>query len=96
MKLPTVREYPRQIRVKDETYEIRFVRKIQGDCKVLGTCDPETRTIRIKLGQSLSETFNTFVHEALHAIEFEYDIKISHRAVYLMEKGISDLLMANF
>jgi hypothetical protein len=95
MQLPQIRKYPREVRVKDETYQVKFVRKIKGERSTLGECDPESRTIRIKLGQSLAETFATFIHEVLHAIEFEYEIKISHRAIYLYEKGIADLLLAN-
>jgi hypothetical protein len=96
MQLPQVRKYPREIRIKDETYQVKFVRKIKGERSTLGECDPSTHVIRIKLGQSLSETFATFIHEVLHAIEFEYEIKISHKAIYQFERGIADLLLANF
>jgi hypothetical protein len=96
MKIPAANEYPKEIKIGDEVYQIKFVNKVFGEARTAGMCDPEKRIIHIKRGQSLTETFNTFVHEVLHAFEFEYNIRISHRAVYKLERAISDLLMCNF
>ncbi len=97
MKLPPIRKYPKEIRVKDEMYKIKFVRKIAGESSdTQGLCDPNTRIIRIKLGQSAAETFYTFIHEVLHAFEAEYEIKTSHPDVYKLEKAIGDFLLTNF
>lgn len=97
MKLPTVRQYPKTVKVADEIYKIKFVRKVPGqDENTMGLCDPETRVISIKLGQSVTETFNTFIHEVLHAFEYEYDLEVPHKLIYAFERALSDFLLTNF
>ncbi len=62
----------------------------------MGLCDPEKRVIYIRLGQPHSETFNTFIHEVLHAFEAEYDVDVPHETVYTLERALSDFLLTNF
>ncbi len=38
----------------------------------------------------------TFVHECLHALEFEYNIQIRHKTVYELEEAICAFLIDNF
>jgi hypothetical protein len=92
MTFPKVTHYPKELNVKGETYAVVFRRKL--DC--LGKCDPEKRTIYIKTGLGPKETFRTFVHEVLHALEFEYELKIKHSLVYELEAAITDTLLLNF
>lgn len=96
MKLPRIRDYPKTVHIKDAEYQIKFVRKVRGEGGTLGECDTSEHRIRIKLGQSSTETFNTFVHEILHAIETEYSIQLKHSDVYKLERALSDFLMTNF
>lgn len=96
MKLPSKRQYPRKLLINDQEYTVKFVRKIPKDKETVGWCDPSEHEICIKTGQSVSETFATFVHETLHAIEFEYGLKIEHALVYKLEKAICDFLLVNF
>lgn len=94
MKLPTIRQYPKTIHINDEIYEIKFVKKLAT--KEVGECDPQTRVIKIKLGMGAPETFTTFIHEVLHAFEFEYDLNVDHPTIYKLEKAITDFLLTNF
>lgn len=97
MRLPTPRQYPKDIRVRDELYKIKFVRKIQGEsANTQGLCDPSLHIIYIKQGQTHAETFYTFIHECMHAFEAEYDIGTAHSDVYKLEKAIGDFLLTNF
>lgn len=92
MKIPKHSEYPKQLWVKGDSYKILFVKNL----KFLGETDSEKHTIKIKAGMSKNETFRTFIHEALHALEFSYPIKIKHKTVYKLEKAIFQLFIDNF
>ena len=97
MKLPKKRDYPKSLRLGDETYKIKFVRKFKGCDETLGECDPEAKEIRIKYGQSDEETFKTLIHEICHGLlEFEHDLKVKHRLVYGIERALYQFLIDNF
>jgi hypothetical protein len=85
-------KYPKKIYIKNETYRIVFTDKIEH----YGDTDPVKNLIRIRAGMSRRETFNTFVHELIHAMEFTHNIKLKHKAVYKLERAIVELLVDNF
>ena len=94
-------KYPERLRIGDVYYRIRFVKSIRG-CKLpvgknatIGLCDEHRREILIRKGLSEDETLKTLLHELLHAMEFEYQIKIPHQSVYQYEEAIFDFLCAN-
>lgn len=89
---PLPAKYPKKIYVGMEIYRVIFTDKI--NC--FGETDPEKRTIKLKKGMSPRSTLTTFIHELLHAIEFESDIKIKHKQIYELEAGIFELLVDNF
>lgn len=90
--LPPQNKYPKKIYVRDEVYKVVFCKRL----KDFGETDPVKRIIRIKHGMSRREIFSTFLHEVLHAIEFEHDLIIRHSLVYQLEKGIFEVLVDNF
>lgn len=93
--------YPTKLRIGDVYYRIRFVKSIRrckkkvGEGAIVGICDQARHEILIKQGMSKDETLKTYLHELGHAIEFEYDIKISHKAIYQYEEAIFDFICAN-
>ena len=91
MRVPKITDYPKQIQIGDAIYKIKFVARIGNSRTTLGICDPSDYIIRIKKGMTKEETFATLIHELLHAFEAEYDINISHKAVYQLEQAISIL-----
>lgn len=91
VKVPAIKDYPKQIYIRGESYKISFVKNL--DC--LGITDSGARTIKIKAGMSPHETFRTAIHEVLHAIEFSWPVKIKHKTVYKLEKAIFDVLLDN-
>ena len=92
MKLPKI---PSHIKIKNKVvYEIVWVESFV-DSDVLGECRFDARQIVLKKGQSERETFKTFMHELMHAMEVERGIKITHRAIYQMEEAIYYLLFHN-
>lgn len=96
MKHPHISRYPREIRIGDDVYKVKFVTRIGPSRKILGLCDPANHTIRIRTGQSPEETLKTFIHEILHAIEFSREVKLSHELVYQLEQCLYDVLVDNF
>lgn len=58
-----------------------------------GLACPETRTIELcgKLGPR--KLLQTFLHEYLHAIEFEYDLKFPHRLIYALEGPLARMVV---
>jgi hypothetical protein len=97
MKFPTQSQYPKVLHVDDATYKIKFVKRIPHEEKrTLGLCDPDTKTIWIRISHSPRGMFRTFIHESLHAIEFEYDLKIKHKMIYSLERALEALVVDNF
>lgn len=94
MKAPAMRVYQKDLLINDEWWEIQFKKKMPKG--VVGLCHSDTRVIEIKLGQTRTETLSTMVHEVLHAMEAEYDIKVPHKAIYGFERAITKFLMDNF
>jgi hypothetical protein len=75
-----------------ETYRIKFKKGM----KCLGLTDAGDKTITMRSDMSPRELFATFIHELLHAMQFEHGIKIKHKSIYKYEKAIVDLLLDNF
>jgi hypothetical protein len=88
--------YPKQLQIRDNLYEIKFVDRIAKTRTVLGECDSGDHIIRICRKQTPDDMWLTFIHEVIHAIEAEWSVKISHKAVYSLEKGIGQFLVDNF
>lgn len=68
---------------------------IKNDPNCLGMCDPNTKIIYIKNGQSKSAEIKCFLHEWLHSAEAEFEIKIPHDSVYKLEDAIYKFLTLN-
>jgi hypothetical protein len=74
---------PRQIQVKDAVYTVIFVHEIKGGD--MGGCDGVNRLIFLSLDQTREEMLASFYHELLHAIEFEYRVKLGHPKIERLE-----------
>lgn len=90
--LPDQDKYPKKIYIRNDVYKVVF----KEGLKDFGDTDPVKLVIRIKSGMSKRETFSTFIHEVLHALEFSHDIKIKHKQVHKMERALFELLVDNF
>lgn len=94
MKFPSFKDYPKEIRINNEIYKIKWVKYFKYDFNCKGTCEPGL--IKIKKGQTDLETFLTFIHEVLHALEFEYSLPLKHKLVHKLEIPISNFFTHNF
>lgn len=93
-----MKDYPREIMIRDSLWAIRFVRKPPGTTDRYwndGLCDPSANTIYIRLGLDEHERFKTFVHEILHALEHEYELELPHHIVHALEEPILRILLDN-
>lgn len=87
---------PSKIRIKARiSYEVLFSDLIKDDQKCLGIADPNTRQIIIKNGLSETETTKAFIHECLHAIEYEYTEGVPHKFIEAYEEGVFKVLKLN-
>lgn len=88
-------KYPERLKIGDRYYRIRFVKSIRRDKRAIGLCDEARAEILIHSGLSDDEKLKTLFHELLHAMEFEYNIKIPHHSIYQYEEAIFDFFCAN-
>jgi hypothetical protein len=87
---------PSRVRITGRTsYDVVFQERIADDPECLGLCDPEKRTITLKLGLADSELLKTFVHECLHALSAEHGFDLPHRTVYALEECLVRMLKLN-
>jgi len=95
MKTPTPKQYPKTIIVGETEWQIKFFRNKKGLKNTSGLCDPSTNIIWLKQGQSHTELMSTYIHEVIHAFEDEYDCKMPHKMVYMLENATMNFLFAN-
>jgi hypothetical protein len=95
MRLPNPKSYPTELLIAGESWRLAFVDQIEGK-DTLGMCDPNNKVIFIKRGLSRKETLKTAIHEVFHALDEEFDLKLSHPQVYKLEEALYDLLVNNF
>lgn len=81
--------------VKDEIWHVKFVDKKRLPEDTWGICDPSTNEILILKTLSPTITFDTWLHEILHAIEFSYDLKIPHDLIVKLEEPIREFIKQN-
>ena len=99
-KAPLIRSYPKTWNVMGVKWKVVFKRNLFGNC-ISGLCDPATATIYVKLNQdsdpeiNRQEIFKTFIHEALHAIEYEMGREVPHHFIDMFELGVADMLLTN-
>lgn len=94
-----LKDYPREYMVGDAVWKLRFVRHIPHDQPgriCVGLAEPSEQVIYVKLGQDPEERLKTFLHELLHAIEYEYDISMPHRLIHKLEDPLARFLIDNY
>jgi hypothetical protein len=97
IRYPRPSEYPEKIEVLPGVfYHISFHKVILRDRNCHGSCNDTNRRIRLRLGQSNRALLETFVHELLHAIEFELKLKIPHKSLDEVATALVRVLALNF
>lgn len=85
----------RRVRITSRVSYRVFILADYVDGRDLGSCDPKTKQIFISMKAGKREAERTFIHEIFHAIEFEYDLRIPHALIRLLEIPIWKILKLN-
>jgi hypothetical protein len=84
-----------RLKIKSKVeYELVYLESFK-DAETLGECRFDAKQIAIKKGQSSLQEKKTLIHEILHAVCFERDIKIPHESIYKLESALIYLLSRN-
>jgi hypothetical protein len=90
-----VESIPSRVRIKKNvSYEIVFIDEFVGG-KTLGECRYDTKQIIINKNQSKTEILRTTLHEIVHAIAMENNIKLTETHVLGLEDGLFRFLKLN-
>lgn len=95
-------DIPHKVQVKKNVwYTVCFVDRFD-DPDQIGYCIDATppicsgtRTIQILNSLTKKQKLEVFQHELLHAIEFEYKLKLPHSVIYMLQKPLSLLAQLN-
>ena len=86
---------PSHIRVTSKvTYEVLFTDTFKDE-SVVGEMRKDARQIVIKNGQSNKELISTYIHEVLHVLSDENDVKLTESQVGKLELAIYRFLRLN-
>jgi hypothetical protein len=89
-------KWPNKIRIKARVfYEIVWTDEFVDALDTRGETRFEYKQIVLLRGMSDAQTFETLIHELLHAIEHEYEIKLPHASIYSLEGAIHAILRLN-
>lgn len=88
---------PNRIRITSRIdYEVLVSNCINDEESfVFGECRHDEKQIVINPDQSKTEALKTLIHEALHAVSFEYDIDLTETQVSRLENGLWKVLKLN-
>ena len=89
--------------IKRLPYRIRFqprkaygVNLVSGFPEELdGSCNPNTREIKLRAGMSDRQTVSALLHETIHLISFERSLDLTENQVLGLEHGIAKILELN-
>lgn len=92
------KDMAREWLVNGQVWQVKFKRNIEDTEKtvVFGLSDPSERINYIKLGQGFEERLDTFFHEFLHSIEYEYGIEMDHDLVKKLAPAMAKFYIENF
>lgn len=67
-------------------YTILHVEKCPNGAFTAGETDPNTKVIYIRINQTNKQKVLTYLHEVLHAYNFEHEVGLTEKQVSLLEK----------
>lgn len=97
MKYPRRSQYPKELIIGRRTWAVVFCDAVpDGDPSWHGYCWEYEDTIYLVKGYSPRNTFETFIHEIMHALEYTWNIKIPHELIYILQRPIARFVRDNF
>lgn len=97
-------QFPTRVLVKDTWYQIVWKRDLAAYINrthgkrykfLRGYWDgrKNEKKIYLQLGLEMVTKLSSMVHEVLHAISYEWNVKISHRLIYRIEMPLAHLIL---
>lgn len=94
------KDIPKVLFINGNEWKIRFVKNLSKyDTKrevCQGICLFDEKQILIKSNLSIEEMLSVVFHEAIHAMESEYEINLDHDHVYTLGRAMADIFLSNF
>lgn len=78
---------PKKFKVGRKTFKVQWVNEFP-DKKQVGESDWNNKIIYLKKKQSKSELVHTYIHEVIHIVSDEFELKISEKQVRGLEKTL--------
>lgn len=85
---------PTQIRVVGKTYAVLFVDEVDSEDSN-GEHDLQRQEIKVKNAIHPELAMDTLLHEVLHAIDEQLDLRLKHKQVHALAVGILQVLREN-
>lgn len=89
---------PKRVKVRKHYYRVVLKEdwiEYKGQ-RVRGLCiGAPVRTIEVYAKQTRRWLISTFMHEVMHAVQFEYRIKLEHQTIHDLEMPFAELMMHN-
>lgn len=84
------------LRIKNSDYKILHKKKLfLNDRESLGICDFDHNKIYVVYGLNRQKKKETVFHEALHAISYLNDLKLTERQIEVLAPSIIDMVERN-
>lgn len=86
-----------KLKIGRRTYKVTFEKApLLNDKSCRGYYMPDSKQIVLKRGMDKIEREETLIHEVLHGIEEEYNLKISHALIHELEKPLAAYIRSNY
>lgn len=87
---------PKKVRITSKVvYKVQIVTAFEKEPYTMGTCCPDDKLILLRADLSPRNLLVTFIHELIHAMQFEHGIKIRHSSINQLDSAIERLLRLN-
>jgi len=99
MRLPSKKDFVGEWIIGEYTWSVSFVKSIEYGPRnkhLVGITDYYNKSIQLKTKEPKLDTYSTFIHELIHAIDDEYEINLDHDQVYKLEEAMMKFMLANF
>lgn len=88
---------PESVYVGPSRYRVLFDQRILLDGRqCYGTITHSEHTIHLDPSFSAEQIFQSFIHEVIHAIDVDRDIKLSEKQVTRLARGVAAVILDNF
>jgi len=86
---------PDEVRIGPQVYTVIPDPDIAAEDNEFGSCNRRRLEIRIDSNAHPSRQYQTLIHEALEAINFEYHIQLNHDQIEQLEAALRSLILDN-